>query len=136
MMTEKQKDNLDTLLHNMSNVDLQAHINKTKFTKIVCEAPEEEPILEEDLLLHSMSATELKALFDKSKPINLNNNQQEISPKKVLKAKAAKTGLSKKAIKKIETNKQKATLEEIIAYCKGLQINFKDFLPELFSPSN
>ena len=42
------------------------------------------------------------------------------------------TGLSKEEIIKIETNKQKATLEQIIEYCKGLKIKYEEFLPELF----
>jgi hypothetical protein len=44
------------------------------------------------------------------------------------------TGLSKEVIEKLETQKQKATLEEIIIYCSRLHIPFRDFLPELFTP--
>ena len=44
------------------------------------------------------------------------------------------TGLSKEAIEKLETQKEKATLEEIMIYCSRLHIPFKDFLPELFAP--
>jgi len=47
-----------------------------------------------------------------------------------LEEKSAKTGLPEEVIQKIETNKIKATLEEIIQYCKGLNIRLTDFLPE------
>ncbi len=43
------------------------------------------------------------------------------------------TGLTSKKIHLIENDKYKATLEEIISYCAGLNIRFMDFVPELFS---
>ena len=46
--------------------------------------------------------------------------------------KISKTGLTKEIIQLIEKDKGKANLENIIAYCKGLGIRFRDFLPELF----
>lgn len=49
-----------------------------------------------------------------------------------LSEKMAKTGLTQAQIKRIETDKSKASLSEIMLYCKGLNIEFVDFLPELF----
>jgi hypothetical protein len=46
--------------------------------------------------------------------------------------KISKTGLPKEIIQLIENDKGKASLENIIAYCKGLGIRFRDFLPEVF----
>jgi hypothetical protein len=42
------------------------------------------------------------------------------------------TGLSAETIEKLETRKEKATLEEIMIYCNRLNISFQHFLPELF----
>jgi hypothetical protein len=48
--------------------------------------------------------------------------------------KMAKTGLTSQRILLIESDKLQASLFEIIQYCNGLNIAFKDFLPELFEP--
>jgi len=42
------------------------------------------------------------------------------------------TGLEKNIIILIETNKEKATLEQIITYCNTLHIPYNKMLPELF----
>jgi uncharacterized protein YaaW (UPF0174 family) len=49
-----------------------------------------------------------------------------------LSEKATKTGLTQEQILLIETDKSKASLSEIMHYCKGLGIEYADFLPELF----
>ena len=49
-----------------------------------------------------------------------------------LSEKANKTGLTQAQILLIETDKSKASLAEIMRYCKGLGIEYADFLPELF----
>lgn len=49
-----------------------------------------------------------------------------------LEDKVAITGLSQEIIQKLETQKEKATLEEIMTYCSRLKIPFREFLPELF----
>ena len=138
-MTEKEIEAMEDKIHNMSNAQLVAMEKDIVFIPVdiaVSELPEEEPEPEWVDLLHSMSATQLRAFHKDGTFINMTDKQQKMLDKELRKHKSAKTGLSKKVIKKIETNKQKATLEEIIAYCKGLQISFKDFLPELFSASN
>jgi hypothetical protein len=48
--------------------------------------------------------------------------------------KMSKTGLAPQRILLIESDKLQAPLFEIIQYCNGLNIAFKDFLPELFEP--
>ncbi len=50
-----------------------------------------------------------------------------------MKYKIAKTGLDENTILLIETNKYRATLAELMSYCKGLNISYRQFLPELFS---
>lgn len=49
-----------------------------------------------------------------------------------IKTKIEKTGLTQAQIMLIETDKSKASLSEIMLYCKGLNIEFVDFLPELY----
>ncbi len=68
--------------------------------------------------IQQLSLRELRALRNKS---NIN-----------LTEKVTVTGLSQEIIQKLETQKEKATLEEIVIYCRSLHIPFKDFLPELF----
>ncbi len=46
--------------------------------------------------------------------------------------KIIQTGLNENTILLIETNKYRATLAELISYCKGLNISYRQFLPELF----
>ncbi len=46
--------------------------------------------------------------------------------------KMSKTGLAPQRILLIESDKLQVPLFEIIQYCNGLNIAFKDFLPELF----
>ncbi len=46
--------------------------------------------------------------------------------------KITRTGLNENTILLIETNKYRATLAELMRYCKGLNISYRKFLPELF----
>jgi len=138
-MTEKEIEAMEDKIHSMSVAELKAMAKNARFVTTIGEIgeqAEEEPDPEWVDLLQSMSATQLRAFHENGTFINMTDKQQKMLDKELRKQKAAKTGLSKKVIKKIETNKQKATLEEIIAYCTGLQISYKDFLPELFSASN
>ena len=98
--------------------------------------------------IQNMSLTELKEIFEKARTINppitlgsiLEEESESLSlveepsvpyGRPSLAEKMQKTGLTKESITRVETNKQKATLEEIIAYCKGMGKSIKDFLPEL-----
>ncbi len=84
----------------------------------------EEPVAEyftkEATLIQQLSLDELKNA--------LGQNVNSIP----LEEKLSKTGLTKEIIQLIEKDKGKASLENIIAYCKGLGIRFRDFLPEVF----
>jgi len=138
MMTEKEIEAMEDKIHSMSVAELKAMAKNARFITTIGdigEQAEEEPEPEWVDLMHSMSATQLRAFYKHGTLVDLTAKQQKMLDKELRKEKAAKTGLSKKVIKKIETNKQKATLEEIIAYCKGLQISYCDFLPELFGQS-
>ncbi len=138
-MTEKEIEAMEDKIHAMSVTELKdmfATGTPIPIERNITELPKEEPEPEWVDLIQSMSATQLRTFHKNGTFVNMTDKQQKMLDKELRKQKAAKTGLSKKVIKKIETNKQKATLEEIIAYCKGLQISFKDFLPELFSASN
>jgi hypothetical protein len=70
-------------------------------------------ISEEDFMLQNMNLSDLRKMFN-------------------LEDKIAKTGLPKERVQQIERDRTQATLAELIQYCRGLNIAFKDFLPELF----
>ena len=126
MMTEQELDKQAETLQNMSLKELKSVFSGSKTYVTASEPAEAErltykdemELTEEELMLQSMSLKEVKALFKRPK---------------ALAEKTAKTGLSETAIKRIEHNHKKATLEEIIAYCQGLKISFQDFMPELFT---
>ena len=126
MMTEQELDKQAEILQNMSLKELKSVFSGDKTYVTASEPTEAEKLAykdemeftEEELMLQNMSLKEVKALFKNSKAIA---------------EKTAKTGLSEKAIKRVEENRKKATLEEIIAYCQGLKISFQDFIPELFT---
>lgn len=84
------------------------------------EEPAADYLTKEAELIQQLSLTALKnALGEKINSIPLED-------------KISKTGLAKDIIQQIEKDKGKASLENIIAYCKGLGIRFRDFLPEVF----
>jgi hypothetical protein len=112
-------------------------------------------IEEQEDLLQAMSAQELRALIaqgewkifhnvvdektydlDADYAFETSMVQEAIAPslKKLLNLseKMNKTGLNQEQILLIETDKSKASLSEIMLYCKGLSIKYADFLPELF----
>ena len=86
------------------------------------EEEEDEELLHQDETIQNMSLQELRNLPTTKIHIN----------KPSLKEKAAITGLDKQVITKLEKQKEKATLQEIMIYCKKLGISFRDFLPELY----
>jgi hypothetical protein len=83
------------------------------------ETPEEAALSD---LIQSMSLKELRAL-KKTHRLVVTPTQEE---------KIKITGLSAETIERLETRKEKATLEEIMIYCNRLHISFQQFLPELF----
>jgi len=121
MMKNKTITEKDALLQELPLSQLKVYVDRTSFSTI--ENKVEEPVvayLSKDAALQNMAIQKLKTIAGKA--------LYEIP----LVEKVAKTGLSESSIQKIETNKNKATLEEIIAYCQGLEIRIRDFLPELF----
>ncbi len=63
---------------------------------------------------------------------NFVNTAKQKEQKYTIQYKIAQTGLDENTILLIETNKYRATLEQLISYCKGLRISYKSFLPELY----
>lgn len=86
------------------------------------EEEEDEETIRQSELIQNMSLQELRNLPTTKIHIN----------KPSLEEKAAITGLDKQVITKLEKQKEKATLQEIIIYCRKLGIAFRDFLPELY----
>jgi hypothetical protein len=84
----------------------------------------EEECFDTDFEIQNLSMSELKEL---SKP-----KKQTFS----IQYKIAHTGLDANTILLIETNKYRATLHELMLYCKGLNISYRNFLPELFKTEN
>lgn len=84
---------------------------------------QEESVAELDEQVMESTLKDLRILVDKSEFA-----KQELS----IEEKVKLTGLSEEDILRVETEKHKATLEQIIDYCSGLQIKFEEFLPELF----
>ncbi|HFA50492.1 MAG TPA: hypothetical protein ENJ95_15880 [Bacteroidetes bacterium] len=91
-----------------------------QMTTMAVKEPSAEYFTKEAALVQQLSLKELKNA--------LGQNITAIP----LEDKISKTGLTKDIIQQIEKEKEKASLENIIAYCKGLGIRFKDFLPEVF----
>ena len=79
--------------------------------------------LEEDEKIQNLQINELK---------NFVKSAKQKEEKDTIQYKITQTGLNENTILLIETNKYRATLEQLISYCKGLRISYKDFLPELF----
>ena len=65
--------------------------------------------------------------------VNITKQKEE---KQTIQYKITHTGLDENTILLIETNKYRATLEQLINYCNGLKISYKHFLPELFKNIN
>ena len=71
--------------------------------------------------LQQMPLEELRAL---------KGNAIALSP--TLEEKIHLTGLTATVIQQLETQKEKATLEQILTYCQRLHIPIQQFVPELF----
>jgi hypothetical protein len=78
-----------------------------------------------DETIQNMQLNELKEIYYKKQLTSLADEE-------LITEKAKLTGLDKKIILLIETKKEKATLEQIIIYCKKLNIPFQKFVPEFF----
>ncbi len=108
-------------------------------------------IEQSDLLLQSLSADKLRELAAnvpfktggfKGKVEDMaileadlriqNRGLSELKQRVSLEEKMKHTGLPVERVQQIERDKNQATLAELIQYCRGLNIAFKDFIPELF----
>lgn len=84
-------------------------------------------------LLQEMSIEQLNQLFAKGAPITLSRDLPKDIDYELIAAKMGQTGLSEEVILTIETNKTQAVLQDIILYCKGLDLSLVPFLQdELF----
>ena len=63
---------------------------------------------------------------------NFVKSEKQQKQKFTIQYKITQTGLDKNTIQLIENNKHRATLGQLISYCKGLKISYKEFLPELY----
>jgi hypothetical protein len=72
------------------------------------------------------NAEALKKLIDESIPVP---SPAVLSTER----KAAVTGLDPATVLKVEHNRNQATLQEALQYCKGLDINFADFINKWLS---
>jgi hypothetical protein len=105
----------DALLQSLPLDVLKKWEQKPSFKKGAFQgvAPAEEALTEMDLAIHQTPLAVWKQTLN-------------------LAVKVSKTGFSTERIEIIEQNKMQATLAEIVQYCRGLNIAFKDFLPELY----
>ena len=87
-------------------------------------AKNEEEYLDTDFEIQNMSFNDLKQISEPKKETYS------------IQYKITHTGLDANTILLIETNKYRATLQELMLYCKGLNISYKKFLPELFIAEN
>lgn len=84
-------------------------------------------------LLQEMSVEQINQLFEKGTPITLNRNFSNGIDYELIAAKMQQTGLSEEVILTIEADKKQAVLQDIILYCKGLNLSLVAFLQdELF----
>lgn len=123
ILLEKEADKIQKMPLNqwrktIANQPVVLFQNKGEIIAEVEEIEEEKE--QEAINLQKLSLRELRNLHKQALP-----NLQE---------KVVITGLSQEVIQKLETQKEKATLEEIITYCSRLRIPFQEFLPELFAP--
>lgn len=81
--------------------------------------------LEIDNYIQSMQLSELKEIESNSQMIN------KIS-QSTIKHKSKITGLDERIIILIETKHEKATLEQLMTYCKKLHVPYQKIMPEFF----
>lgn len=64
--------------------------------------------------------------------VNFVKSAKQSAQNKTIQYKIIQTGLDENTIHLIETNKHRATLGQLISYCEGMKISYKEFLPELY----
>ena len=78
-----------------------------------------------DEYIQKLQLTELKILFENKLSV-IQLDEEAIAEKLTI------TGLDRSVILIVETKKEKATLEQIMTYCKQLHIPYQQLIPEFF----
>lgn len=115
MMTEQ-----DEIIQSLNISEMETTFIGEEILKDQSNTADDEKYLDTDFTLQNMKIDDLKKLF---KPIGQKYSMQH---------KITRTGLDENTILLIETNKYRASLGELINYCNGLHLSYKEFLPELF----
>jgi len=123
-------DEMTDVLQSMSVNELQEISNNSTF---LFENKDELELYDNEIIDHkidvmtdflrNMSLKELRNLSTKT----LNPDNLSIEQKILI------TGLDKWKIIRIETQKENATLKDILTYCDKLKIPYMSFMPELFT---
>ena len=123
--TYKTPEEQDDYIQLMSIDELKtSFVGKSIFTEKTNENIEiEDEYIDTDEEIQNLQINELKNFVNSTKQKKQNNTLQY---------KIVHTGLDKNTILLIETNKHRATLGQLISYCKGLKISYQEFLPELY----
>jgi hypothetical protein len=96
------------------------------FTNELSICPEDDQFYSEiDDYIQSLQLSELKEIESNSQMIN------KIS-QSTIKHKSKITGLDERIIILIETKHEKATLEQLMTYCKKLHVPYQKIMPEFF----
>jgi hypothetical protein len=128
-------DEQDDYIQSLSLKDLKKLNSKNQLLfqnsgEIIPESEYESPdLIAIDDYIQKLQLNEMKKLFDN--PLSLKQIDEN-----VILTKSKITGLDKNVILLIETKKEKATIEQIMTYCKGLHIPYQQLLPEFFIPIN
>lgn len=118
--TYKTAEQQDDFIQSLNVADIKSRIIGQSIMVGKAGTENEEEYSETDLEIQNLSLNELKQLSKSEKPTTS------------IQYKITQTGLDENTILLIETNKYRATLAELMSYCRGLNISYRKFLPELF----
>jgi hypothetical protein len=118
--TYKTAEQQDDFIQSLNVADIKSRIIGQSIMVGKAGTENEEEYSETDLEIQNLSLNELKQLSKPEKPTTS------------IQYKITQTGLDENTILLIETNKYRATLAELMSYCRGLNISYRKFLPELF----
>lgn len=122
--TNKTPEQLDDFIQSLSIDDLKlSFIGSSIYTELNDDLKLVDEFSETDENIQDLQLSDLRNFVNFVK-----FPEQDLT----IQYKISHTGLDENTILLIETNKYRATLEQIISYCRGLKINYKEFLPELF----
>jgi len=119
--TYETPEKQDEFIQSLSISDIKTNLTGKSVLKTKPKTDEPNEYIEMDFELQNLSISELKQLQEQE---NFNASMQY---------KIIQTGLDENTILLIETNKYRASLAELISYCRGLNISYRKFLPELFN---